>query len=365
MTGLIKFNEAYQALMVAKNIDEVKEIRDKMEALRAYLKQQGESLEMQNACAEIKLRAERRAGELLLEVERGNGTRTDITSIRPETRLQQVMRDNDLSRPAVYRFQSIANVPELVFESHIAQTKAAQNELTSAGMQKLARDIKAKETYQQRRDEPAPVCTSHILADIRHVTLEQLGGVPFNAIILDPAWEFEAWDQKTGDGKSPEYDLMTIEDIYNIPVSSLAALDSVVFLWSTNPFLPQALRAMETWGFSYRSKFPWIKTTLKNQMLDYGTGYWVRGVSEDVLIGVKGNVTAPRVENFLGLIGPNIEHSRKPQDVHTMAEATTAGPYLELFARYSRPGWITVGNEYRGERPADPTPSPVPPWLKR
>jgi uncharacterized protein YceH (UPF0502 family) len=48
--------------------------------LRVYLRQAGESLEMQNWCAEIKIRAERRAGELLQEMDREPGKRTDRTS---------------------------------------------------------------------------------------------------------------------------------------------------------------------------------------------------------------------------------------------------------------------------------------------
>lgn len=68
---LIYLNQARQALALAKSIDEVKNIRDKAEALRAYAKQAGMGLEMQNECAEIKLRAERRAGEMLAE-DKGN-----------------------------------------------------------------------------------------------------------------------------------------------------------------------------------------------------------------------------------------------------------------------------------------------------
>lgn len=59
---LTRYEAAKQALMEARSIDEVKDVRDKAEALRLYMKQAGESLEMQNAVAEIKLRAERRAG---------------------------------------------------------------------------------------------------------------------------------------------------------------------------------------------------------------------------------------------------------------------------------------------------------------
>ncbi len=64
---LAHFKKAKRELALVTRIDEVKEIRDKAEALRAFSKQAGESLEMQNNCAEIKIRAERRAGELLKE----------------------------------------------------------------------------------------------------------------------------------------------------------------------------------------------------------------------------------------------------------------------------------------------------------
>lgn len=59
---LMHFNKARQELELAKEIDEVKDIRDKAEALRVYIKQAGHSLDMQNQCAEIKIRAERKAG---------------------------------------------------------------------------------------------------------------------------------------------------------------------------------------------------------------------------------------------------------------------------------------------------------------
>lgn len=361
---LVKLDQARQLLADCQSIKEAMEFHDLAEAARHHAKIQGLSLESGNYATEIKIRSERRMGEILKNTPKNGGGRPQKTGIGGDTGFQQpTLSDIGLTKVQSSRFQAVADIPEEVFEKHIAETKAEQKELTGAGIQKLAKELKNKESYDQKREEVIPDSANHILADVRHVTLEQLGGVPFKAIILDPAWEFEAWDQKTGDEKSPEYDLMTIDDIYNLPILGLADPDCVLFLWVTNPFLPQALRAMEIYGFSYRTKFPWIKTTLKNQKLDYGTGYWVRGVSEDILIGTRGNISAPRSENFLGLIGPNIEHSRKPQDVHRMAESTTPGPYLELFSRYSRPGWVTVGNEYRGVRPADPVPSASPPWL--
>jgi len=75
MKQLVHFNKAKKELALATKIDEVKEIRDKAEALRAYVKQVGESLEMQNQCAEIKVRAECKAGEMLAETVEHGGDR--------------------------------------------------------------------------------------------------------------------------------------------------------------------------------------------------------------------------------------------------------------------------------------------------
>jgi len=72
-------------------------------------------------------------------------------------------------------------------------------------------------------------------------------------------------------------------------------------------------------------------------------GYWVAGCSEYVLIGRRGKVSPPNTDNYLGLIGPAFEHSRKPDDVHDIAE-NLPGPYLELFAHRTRAGWTVFGN---------------------
>lgn len=39
------------------------------------------------------------------------------------------------------------------------------------------------------------------------------------------------------------------------------------------------------------------------------------------------------------------EHSRKPDEVYDLVESCSPGPYLEMFARFGRPGWVQWGNE--------------------
>ncbi len=45
------------------------------------------------------------------------------------------------------------------------------------------------------------------------------------------------------------------------------------------------------------------------------------------------------------IIAPRREHSRKPDEQYERIEALVGGPYLEMFARQSRPGWDQFGNE--------------------
>ena len=97
--------------------------------------------------------------------------------------------------------------------------------------------------------------------------------------------------------------------------------------------------------------FPWVKITEVSRTLwdniaikvPYGIGFWSRGCTEFVLIGRKGKAKPPS-NGFIGLLSPNLFHSRKPDDIYEYAESLP-GPYLELFARRERPGWAVFGNE--------------------
>src|SRR5262245_61797897 len=140
-SALVHFSQARQALQKAKTIDEVKAVRDAAERLRLYSKQVGESLEMQNDIAEIKLRAERRAGEMLREgADTGDRrTRNDgasrkvsqaVTPSEPAPSLEEI----GISRMQSSRWQSIASIPEAEFEQVIQETKQTGGELTETAL---------------------------------------------------------------------------------------------------------------------------------------------------------------------------------------------------------------------------------------
>lgn len=175
---------------------------------------------------------------------------------------------------------------------------------------------------------------------------------PYAAILADPPWRFETWSEK-GTGRAPSYTVMGIDDIYAMPVQSLAALDCVLFLWVTWPMLDQGMLTMLEWGFKYKTcAFAWIKAdTSQIEMFrddadaDMLLGYWTRSNSEVCLLGTRGKPKRLNADVRQGIIEPRRQHSRKPDCVHERIERLVAGPYLELFARQRVPNWDAWGNE--------------------
>lgn len=136
---LILWDKAKQAIEEARTIDEVKDIRDKAEAFRLYAKQQKESLQVQNKVAEIKLRCERRIGEMLQETPKNEGGRPSQNKSQDATTLSPTLEEIGITKSDSSRWQKIAELPEDKFEEHIAEVQAANEELTTADMLSFAK----------------------------------------------------------------------------------------------------------------------------------------------------------------------------------------------------------------------------------
>lgn len=175
------------------------------------------------------------------------------------------------------------------------------------------------------------------------------GSSGYRAIYADPPWRFRTWSE-TNQAKSPSrhYALMTMDELKKLPVGELAAPDSAIFMWAVNPMLPHALELMGAWGFKYATvAFTWAKRTPTDGAWHFGLGYWTRQNTEQCLLGVRGK---PKVLKSAGsvrqlIVEPRREHSRKPDRIRTDIERLISGPYLELFARSSAPGWDCWGNQ--------------------
>ncbi len=171
----------------------------------------------------------------------------------------------------------------------------------------------------------------------------------WSTILADPPWRFI---NRTGK-VAPEhrrldrYDTMTIKEICALPVADVAAEQAHLYLWVPNALLPEGLQVMESWGFRYVSNLVWAKRRKDGGPDGRGVGFYFRNVTELILFGVRGSLrTLPPGRRQVNIIETRKrEHSRKPDEAYDIIEACSPSPYLELFARYPRPGWAGWGDE--------------------
>lgn len=159
---LLRYEAARTALAAAHSVDEVKNLRDKAQALAAYARQ-ARDLDMIAWATEIKVRAERRTGELLKELARGKGG-GDV-KLHPSNRgtsepspYAAALESSGLSRQTAHRYQALAAMPEKHFETAVATAKATAGEVTSAHMLRLADEM--KKTSELRAEIAAHDCNS-------------------------------------------------------------------------------------------------------------------------------------------------------------------------------------------------------------
>ncbi len=320
---LAHFKKAKRELALVTRIDEVKEIRDKAEALRAFSKQAGESLEMQNNCAEIKIRAERRAGELLKESGRKKGE-TNKKIMFYDGTLSPTLKELGIERKQSMRWQIIAGIPERVFEEHVAITRAKAAELTTVGVLALAK-------RQQKRQKQKKYGS-------KKYTATPLSALPTNhygTIYADPPWPYS--NQATRAAASNHYPSMSIDEICRLPVLERAKTQSHLWLWTTNSFLREAFSIIDSWGFDYKSTLVWVKPQL-------GLGNYLRVSHEFLLIASRGNLAGRSTNQRSWVEHDRLKHSQKPEVFRQIIEEISPGPYLELFARTTADGWDSWGN---------------------
>jgi len=160
----------------------------------------------------------------------------------------------------------------------------------------------------------------------------------YDIIYADPPWRYDFSKSKNRAIES-HYKTMSLDDICKLRIP--AKKDSILFLWATTPKLIEAITVMKRWGFTYKTNLVWVK----NKM---GMGYYARGRHELLLIGTKGKnkvpATADRQDSVI--LGERTEHSRKPEAAYVLIETSFPNcKYLELFARNTRKGWVSWGNE--------------------
>jgi N6-adenosine-specific RNA methylase IME4 len=180
--------------------------------------------------------------------------------------------------------------------------------------------------------------------------LETVADQRFHTIMADPPWRFQNRSGKIAPEhkRLTRYETMTTEDVCALPVSKLVTNPSHLYLWVPNALLPDGLAVMKAWGFDYKSNIVWHKIRKDGGSDGRGVGFYFRNVTEVLLFGVRGKnarTLAPGRSQVNMMQTRKREHSRKPDEQYDIIESCSKGPYLELFARGTRPGWTYWGNQ--------------------
>lgn len=144
---------------------------------------------------------------------------------------------------------------------------------------------------------------------------------------------------------------MSIDELCALPVERLAGKDCLLFLWATFPMLPEALRLIGAWGFTFKTvAFVWLKQNRKSPTWFYGLGFWTRGNAEICLLAKRGKPKRRSAGVHQFIISPIEEHSKKPDAAREkIIELAGDLSRVELFARQKTPGWDVWGNEVESD----------------
>jgi N6-adenosine-specific RNA methylase IME4 len=315
---LITIDAALQALASANTPDELIALSNQAEALRVYARRAKLGMAAQNRCAEIRLRAERKLGQLLMTTPRLHGRPKTVPS---ENTLPSLSDLGVPERKLSHRAQRIAAVPTAEFESYLKTAHEQEWEITTRLLLRAYERPQATERSQQcavggRVDD---------LIDFAR------NGPKMGCILVDPSWPMR---------NALPYSAVNLGDLKNLPVFDLAAERCHLHLWTLpNRHHVLAYEVIEHWEFRPVSEFVWVKPSV-------GRGsYW--RMSHETL------VTAVRSENDRfddrwlrsWVEAPRGRHSEKPQAVRSLIERASPGPRLELFARTRATGWYSWGHE--------------------
>lgn len=173
----------------------------------------------------------------------------------------------------------------------------------------------------------------------------------YRVLLADPPWQYRDTRNHDPAFGAMTYPTMSTDDICALPFADKAADDAVLYLWVTPPFLPDALRVIDAWGFTFKTVgFTWVKLN-KNGRPFFGIGHYTKSNAEYCLLAVRGRGVEV-VDNTISQVVLSVRgrHSEKPKEVYAKIERLHgAQPRVELFARHRRAGWDAWGNEVPSE----------------
>jgi N6-adenosine-specific RNA methylase IME4 len=178
----------------------------------------------------------------------------------------------------------------------------------------------------------------------------------YDIIYADPPWDYNGKLQFDKSSTSVDkinvsknifissacfkYPTLKLKELIKLPLHEIAKEDCLLFMWTSNPHLAQAIELGKTWGFEYRTiAFIWDK-------MNHNPGQYTLSNCEICLVFKRGKIPQPRgARNVQQLVrAPRGKHSEKPIEVlQNITKMFPTQDKIELFARKTSDGWDCWG----------------------
>ena len=170
----------------------------------------------------------------------------------------------------------------------------------------------------------------------------------YQTIYIDPPWPYEDRINDSTRGSSNYYPSLSVKQIKELDVDSLASDNCLLWVWFTKLFRRWGEEIIESWGFIPKTEWIWAKTTADGSKIRGGMGYYNRMAHEYLMLGTRGSARPLNGRREPSVIpAAREEHSKKPDVFYELVERNSEEPRLELFARSTRDNWYSWGNEVR------------------
>lgn len=261
------------------------------------------------------------------------GERTDITFVR---NLTNVDTKKELAKMANVSHDTIAKVEKI--ERDAAPEIKEKIKIGDMSINQAYQQIRRNEREANREEER----TENIeKISLLKNPLEAQG--LFQTIVIDPPWDWSDEGDINQMGRAkPDYATMPIGEIESMPIGKISDENCHLYLWVTNRSLPKAFRLIDAWGFRYITCITWVKPS-------FGMGNYFRGSTEQVLFAIKGSQSIKRKDVGTHFMAPRGSgHSAKPDEFYELVKSCSYAPYIDIFGRIGRDGWIVWGENENG-----------------
>lgn len=212
---------------------QLKELISYAETVRVYAIQAKKGLQLQNQAVEVKLRAERKLGEWYKKQPKNKGGEPPVAGVQPVKTLKEM----GLDKVKMHRISAIASLPEKDFEKHMAEVKRSNEELTTIGVIKLAKELdtnkRISEEQKNRKKSMADIEMrkgdfKKVLSDLKDIDL----------IITDPPYPKEYLDcfsdlSKFADEKLKDDGFVVVySGQYHLPEVMRRLSEHLTYVWT-------------------------------------------------------------------------------------------------------------------------------------